>query len=323
MAMDRNLGLELVRITEMAALSSARWMGRGDKNSADQAAVSAMRRAFDTMDIRGTVVIGEGERDEAPMLFIGESVGSAKGPEVDIALDPLECTNSVAYGRPNAMSVIALAHKGHFLHAPDTYMEKIAVGSKAAKAIDLSRSVEENLEAVAAAKGYDLDDLTVVVLDRPRHEELIRRIRKMGARIHLIPDGDISGAIATTMDHTGVDVLVGIGGAPEGVLAAAALRCMGGALQGRLKFRHEEERARARKMGIEDHDRIYTETELARGDMIVFAATGVTDGDLLRGVRFHANGAETNSLVMRLQTGTIRTLATRHRFDPSAPLEGR
>ena len=323
MAMDRNLGLELVRITEMASLSSARWMGRGDKNSADQAAVTAMRHAFDTMDIRGTVVIGEGERDEAPMLFIGEQVGSAKGPEVDIALDPLECTNSVAYGRPNAMSVIALARKGHFLHAPDTYMEKIAVGPKASHAIDLSRSVEENLEAVAAAKGYDLDDLTVVVLDRPRHEDLIRRIRKTGARIHLIPDGDISGAIATTMDHTGVDVLVGIGGAPEGVLAAAALRCMGGALQGRLKFRHEEERARAPKMGIEDHDRIYTETELARGDMIVFAATGVTDGDLLRGVRFYANGAETNSMVMRLQTGTIRTMTTRHRFDPSAALEGR
>ena len=323
MVMDRNLGLELVRITEIAALACARWMGRGDKNAADQAAVTAMRHAFDTMEIRGTVVIGEGERDEAPMLFIGEQVGSGQGPEVDIALDPLECTNSVAYGRSNAMSVIALARRGHFLHAPDTYMEKIAVGPKAAKAINLSRTVEENLEAIAAAKRYDLDDLTVVILDRPRHDDLVRRVRKTGARIHLIPDGDVSGAIATTMDHTGVDVLLGIGGAPEGVLAAAALRCMGGALQGRLKFRSEEERARARKMGIEEDDRIYSERDLARGEMIVFAATGVTDGDLLRGVRFYGKGAETNSIVMRLQSGTVRTMTTRHRFDPSAALEGR
>jgi fructose-1,6-bisphosphatase II len=222
--MDRNLGLEMVRVTEAAALACARWMGRGDKNAADQAAVTAMRRALGDVDIQGTVVIGEGERDEAPMLYIGEKVGTGRGLEVDIALDPLECTNSVAYGRPNAMSVIALGARGHFLHAPDTYMEKIAVGPAAAQAVDLARPIEENLEAIASAKGYHLDDLTVVVLDRPRHEDLIRRIRRTGARIHLIPDGDVSAAIATSIEETGVDVLMGVGGAPEGVLAAAALR---------------------------------------------------------------------------------------------------
>ena len=312
--MDRHVGLDLVRVTEAAALACARFMGRGDAHGADQAAVTAMRRAFDNVDIRGTVVIGEGERDEAPMLYIGERVGSGYGPEVDIALDPLECTNSVAFGRDNALAVIALAQKGHFLHAPDTYMEKIAVGAKAANAIDLSRSVEENLESIAAAKGYDLEDLTVVVLDRPRHEELIQRIRKVGARIHLIPDGDVSAAMATAVESTGVDVLVGIGGAPEGVLAAAALRCMGGAMQGRLKFRSEEEKQRAQRMGIVDHDRIYSETDLARGDSIIFATTGVTDGDMLDGVRFSGDGAETHSMVMRAATGTVRILRTSHRF---------
>jgi fructose-1,6-bisphosphatase II len=313
--MDRNLGLDLVRVTEAAALACARWMGRGDKNAADEAAVTAMRRVFDIVEIKGTVVIGEGERDEAPMLYIGEAVGSGTGPEVDIALDPLECTNSVAYGRPNALSVIAMAQRGHLLHAPDTYMEKIAVGPKVAAVIDLNRSVEGNLEEIAKAKGYELEDLTVVVLDRPRHEELIQRIRRTGARIHLIPDGDVSAAIATAIDSTGVDVLIGIGGAPEGVLAAAALRCLGGAIQGRLLFRSDEERARAKKMGIEDPDRVYTERDLARGDWIVFATTGVTDGDLLQGVRFHAHGADTHSMVMRAQTGTIRTISTQHRFE--------
>jgi len=312
--MDRHVGLELVRITEEAALACARWMGRGDKNAADQAAVTAMRKAFDSVDVRGTVVIGEGERDEAPMLYIGEQVGSGWGPEVDIALDPLECTNSVAYGRNNAMAVIALAARGHFLHAPDTYMEKIAVGPEARDAIDLARPIEENLEAVAAAKGYHLDDLTVVVLDRPRHEDLIQKIRRTGARIHLIPDGDVSAAIATALESTGVDVLVGVGGAPEGVLAAAALRCLGGAIQGRLRFRSEEERDRARKMGITDGDRIYRETDLARGDAIIFATTGVTDGDMLDGVRFFGDGAETHSMMMRVKTGTVQTIHTRHRF---------
>jgi fructose-1,6-bisphosphatase II len=311
--MDRHVGLDLVRITESAGLACARWMGRGDTNAADQAAVTAMRKAFDNVDIRGTVVIGEGERDEAPMLYIGEQVGSGWGPEVDIALDPLECTNSVAYGRPNAMSVIALAARGHFLHAPDTYMEKIAVGPKAKDAIDLSLPIEANLEAVAAAKGYHLEDLTVVVLDRPRHEELIHRIRRTGARIHLIPDGDVSAAIATALDSTGVDVLVGTGGAPEGVLAAAALRCLGGAIQGRLLFRSDEERTRAKSMGVSDFDRIYRETDLARGDSIIFAATGVTDGDMLDGVRFFGDGAETHSMVMRVKSGTVRTIQTRYR----------
>jgi fructose-1,6-bisphosphatase II len=312
--MDRHVGLDLVRITESAGLACARWMGRGDKNAADQAAVTAMRKAFDNVDIRGTVVIGEGERDEAPMLYIGEQVGSGWGPEVDIALDPLECTNSVAYGRPNAMSVIALAARGHFLHAPDTYMEKIAVGPKAKDAIDLSRSIEENLESVAAAKGYHLDDLTVVVLDRPRHEDLIHRIRRTGARIHLIPDGDVSAAIATSLETSGVDVLVGTGGAPEGVLAAAALRCLGGAIQGRLLFQNDEERARAKTMGVSDFERIYCETDLARGDSIIFAATGVTDGDMLDGVRFFGDGAETHSMVMRVKSGTVRTIQTRYRY---------
>ena len=311
--MDRHVGLDLVRITESAALACSRWMGRGDKNAADQAAVTAMRRSFDNVDIRGTVVIGEGERDEAPMLYIGEQVGSGWGPEVDIALDPLECTNSVAYGRPNAMAVIALAARGHFLHAPDTYMEKIAVGPKAASAIDLSRPIEENLEAVAAAKGYHLDDLTVVILDRPRHEDLIQKVRKTGARIHLIPDGDVSAAIATSLDSTGVDVLVGVGGAPEGVLAAAALRCLGGAIQGRLLFRSDDEKARARRMGISDFARIYRETDLASGDSITFASTGVTDGDMLDGVRFTGNMAETHSMVMRVKTGTVRTIRTQYR----------
>ena len=310
--MDRHVGLDLVRITEAAALACARWMGRGDQNAADQAAVTAMRKAFDNVDIRGTVVIGEGERDEAPMLYIGEQVGSGWGPEVDIALDPLECTNSVAYGRPNAMSVIALAARGHFLHAPDTYMEKIAVGPKAAHAIDLARSIEENLESVAAAKGYHLADLTVVILDRPRHEDLIHRVRKTGARIHLIPDGDVSAAIATSLESTGVDVLVGTGGAPEGVLAAAALRCLGGAIQGRLLFRSDEEKARARTMGITDFDRVYRETDLARGDSVVFAATGVTDGDMLEGVRFSGEGAETHSMTMRVKTRTVRTIQTQY-----------
>ena len=311
--MDRHVGLDLVRITESAALACSRWMGRGDKNAADQAAVTAMRRSFDNVDIRGTVVIGEGERDEAPMLYIGEQVGSGWGPEVDIALDPLECTNSVAYGRPNAMAVIALAARGHFLHAPDTYMEKIAVGPKASSAIDLSRPIEENLEAVAAAKGYHLDDLTVVILDRPRHEDLIQKVRKTGARIHLIPDGDVSAAIATSLDSTGVDVLVGVGGAPEGVLAAAALRCLGGAIQGRLLFRSDDEKARAKKMGISDFGRIYRETDLASGDSITFASTGVTDGDMLDGVRFTGNMAETHSMVMRVKTGTVRTIRTQYR----------
>ncbi len=318
--MDRHVGLDLVRITESAAIACARWMGRGDAHGADQAAVTAMRQAFDAVDIRGTVVIGEGERDEAPMLYIGERVGTGYGPEVDIALDPLECTNSVAYGRPNALAVIALAQRGHFLHAPDTYMEKIAVGPDAVGAIDLRRSIEENLEAVAAAKKYRLRELTVAILDRPRHEALVQNVRRTGARINLIPDGDVSAAIATSVEGTGVDVLVGIGGAPEGVLAAAALRCLGGAIQGRLKFRNDQETERARAMGVKDLDRIYGEHDLARGDSIIFAATGVTNGDMLEGVRFTGEGAETQSMVMRVKSGTVRTIATRYRHNTDGEL---
>jgi len=309
---DRHVGLDLVRVTEAAALACSRWMGRGDANAADQAAVNAMRRAFDQVDVRGTVVIGEGERDEAPMLYIGERVGTGYGPQVDIALDPLECTNSVAYGRSNALAVIAMAQKGHFLHAPDTYMEKIAVGPKAVGAIDLSRSIEENLESVAAAKGFRLADLTVVILDRPRHEEIIQRVRRAGCRIHLILDGDVSAAIATAVESTGVDVLIGIGGAPEGVLAAAALRCLGGSIHGRLAFRSDEEKERAKKMGIADLNRIYTETDLARGDSIIFATTGVTDGDMLDGVRFTGDGVHTQSIVMNSNPARVRFVDTTH-----------
>jgi len=312
--MERNLALELVRVTEAAALAAARWMGKGDKNAADQAAVDAMRKAFDAVAIDGTVVIGEGERDEAPMLYIGEKVGCG-GVKVDIALDPLECTNSVAYGRPNALAVIAVGEPGCLLHAPDTYMEKIAVGPKAAPVVDLGVSVEENLNRIAEALEYHLEDVTCVVLDRDRHKELIERVRRLGCRIHLIPDGDVGAAIATALPGSGVDVLLGIGAAPEGVLAAAALRCVGGTLQGRLKFRNEEEKQRARKMGVEDFDRIYTEKELAKGENVMFAATGVSDGDMLRGVHFTGKGARTHSLVMRSRSGTIRKIETEHRFE--------
>jgi fructose-1,6-bisphosphatase II len=313
--MDRNLALELVRVTEAAALSSATWMGKGDNMAADAAAVKAMRQTFDSIQFNGTVVIGEGERDEAPMLFIGEKVGSGVEPEVDIALDPLECTNSVAYGRPNAMSVIALAPKGCFLHAPDTYMEKIATGPQAAHVISLEKSYEDNVRDVAAANGMAVEDLTVVILDRDRHQDLIRRVRATGARIHLIADGDVSAAIATALPNTGIDLLMGIGGAPEGVLAAAALRCVGGGMKGRLVFRNKEEIARAKKMGIDDIERIFDLHELAKGDKVMFSATGVTDGDMLKGVRFVPGGARTHSLVMRARTGTIRFIETQHFYE--------
>ncbi|MCI0596622.1 MAG: class II fructose-bisphosphatase, partial [candidate division Zixibacteria bacterium] len=256
--MDRNLGLELMRVTEAAALACARWMGKGDAHQADDAAVEAMRKAFSAIQFSGVVVIGEGERDEAPMLFIGEKLGNGKPPRVDIALDPLECTNSVAFGRSNALSVVAAAEHGHFLHAPDTYMEKIAVGKEAQEAIDLSKSVEENLKNIADAKQLPVENLTVVVLDRQRHEELVKRVRKLGCRIQLIPDGDVSAAIATALPDSGVDVLLGTGGAPEGVLAAAALRCLGGGFQGKLTFRNEEEIKRAKRMGIKNVNKIYS-----------------------------------------------------------------
>ncbi len=308
------MALEMVRVTEAAALSCAHWMGRGDTDAADHAAVESMRERFNELDFAGRVVIGEGERDEAPMLFIGEQVGRGTGPAVDLALDPLECTNSVAFGRPNAMSVVALGPKGSFLHAPDTYMEKLAVGHQAREAIDLSKSIETNLGQIHEALQLKLEELTVAILERPRHDDLVRRIRKLGARIRLIPDGDVSAAIATSMPDTGVDVLVGIGGAPEGVLAAAALRCLGGAIQGRLKFRNPEERQRAVRMGVQDPDRIYRAEELATGEELMFSATGVTDGELLDGVRFSRNGASTHSVVMRLKTRTVRFIKTHHHY---------
>jgi fructose-1,6-bisphosphatase class II len=314
--MDRNLAMEAVRVTEMAAIASARLMGRGGKNESDQAAVDAMRRAFDALQINGTVVIGEGERDEAPMLYIGEQVGRrhADDPSVDIALDPLEGTNLCAYGRPGAIAVVAMADKGKLLNAPDTYMEKIAVGPRARGAIDLRRTPTENLRAIAEKKKVYVEDLTVVILDRERHADLIKEVRAAGARIRLIDDGDVAGAIATCFEDTGVDVLMGIGGAPEGVIAAAAVRSVGGDMQGRLVPRNAEEVARAARMGITDISKIYSAEELASGD-VMFAASGVTTGDFLRGVRFFGGGCETHSVVMRSKTGTVRFIQSRHKFD--------
>ena len=314
--MDRNLALEVVRLTEAAAIASARLMGRGNEKQSDQAAVDAMRKMFDSLNIRGTVVIGEGERDEAPMLYIGEKVGRGRedDPEVDIALDPLEGTTICATGRPNSISVIAIAEKGNFLHAPDVYMQKLAVGPKARGAIDMSLSPTQNLRRIADAMNRYIEDLTVVILDRPRHEGLIREVREAGARIKLIQDGDVSAAIATCFEETGVDVLMGTGGAPEGVIAAAALRCVGGDMLGKLIFNKQEQIDRAKTMGITDPDKAYKIDELAKGN-VMFAASGVTSGEFLKGVRFFPGGAETNSVVMRSQTGTVRYLSSTHRFD--------
>jgi fructose-1,6-bisphosphatase II len=314
--MDRNLAIEAVRVTEMAAIASARLMGRGTKNESDQAAVDAMRRAFDALMIDGTVVIGEGERDEAPMLYIGEKVGKRTegAPEVDIALDPLEGTNLCAYGRPGAISVVAMAGKGGLLNAPDTYMEKLVVGPRARGAIDMRRSATENLRAIAEKQQVSVAELTVVILDRERHADLIKEVRTAGARVRLIEDGDVAGAISTCFEETGVDVLMGIGGAPEGVISAAAIRCVGGDMQGRLVPRNQGEIDRARKMGITDIHRIYTAEELARGE-VMFAATGVTSGDFLKGVRFFGGGCETHSVVMRSKTGTVRFVQSIHKFD--------
>lgn len=314
--MDRNLALEVIRVTEAAALSSARLMGRGEKDAADQAAVTAMRHAFESVLIRGTIVIGEGERDEAPMLYIGEKVGcgAASDPEVDIAVDPLEGTNLCAYGRPNALSVIAMAERGHLLHAPDIYMSKIAVGAAAKGVIDLDKSPTANLEAIAAAKGVYVEDLTAVILERDRHNDLIAEVRKAGARVHLISDGDVSAAISTCIESSGIDVLFGIGGAPEGVLAAAALRCVGGDMQARLVIGNEKHRERCIGMGIKNPDQKWHLEELAQGD-VMFAATGVTNGDILRGVSYFRGGARTHSIVMRSRSGTIRFIETEHHFD--------
>lgn len=312
--MDRNLALEFVRITEAAALASSHWMGMGDEKSADKAAVDAMRKAFDSVRIDGTVVIGEGERDEAPMLYIGEKVGvrGTDDPRIDIALDPLEGTTICAKGGVGAISVIAVAEEGCFLHAPDTYMDKIACGPLALGAIDIDKSATENIHRVAECLSKKVSDMTVVILDRPRHAELIAEVRRIGARIQLIGDGDVSAAVASGWAESGIDLLIGTGGAPEGVISAAAMKCLGGDFQGRLNFRNEEEKERARRMGVTDLKKKYTRDELARGS-VMFCATGITDGPLLRGVKFVGRDhAKTHSLVMRSKTGTVRSVEAEH-----------
>jgi fructose-1,6-bisphosphatase II / sedoheptulose-1,7-bisphosphatase len=314
--LDRVLVLEMVRVTEAAAIAASTLIGRGDEKAADAAAVEAMREALNKLPMDGTVVIGEGERDEAPMLYIGEKVGSSQGsgPRIDIALDPLEGTTITAKAGPNALAVLAVAEEGNLLNAPDVYMDKLAVGPGYPEGIiDLARTPTENVQAVAAAKGVAPNEIIVCVLDRPRHGDLIAELRGLGCGIALIPDGDVAGVIAVTNEETNIDLYMGQGGAPEGVLAAAALRCVGGQFNGRLVFRNEDERARARKWGIEDLNRIYTRDELAKGDCI-FAATGVTDGSMLRGVKRHKNGVmTTDSVVMRASSGTVRWVKGEHR----------
>jgi fructose-1,6-bisphosphatase II / sedoheptulose-1,7-bisphosphatase len=314
LTLDRNLALEAVRVTEAAALSASRLMGRGDEKAADQAAVDAMRYALNALAIEGTVVIGEGERDEAPMLYIGEKVGTGHGPRIDIALDPLEGTTITAKGGPNALAVIAMAEAGGFLNAPDVYMDKIAVGAGLPEdIIDLDETPARNLKNVAKAKGGEVADLVVCILDRPRHSELIAKVREAGARIMLIGDGDVSGVIATSRPDSGVDLYIGSGGAPEGVLAAAALRCIGGQMQGRLIFRNDDEKGRAARIGITDLNRKYGLLDLAKGD-VMFAATGVTTGTMLQGVRLFPGGARTHSMVMRSKSGTVRIIEAQHNF---------
>ncbi|HZA40386.1 MAG TPA: class II fructose-bisphosphatase [Actinomycetota bacterium] len=310
---DRNLALELVRVTEAAALSAARWMGRGDKEAADQAAVDAMRLMLDTVPMDGVVVIGEGEKDNAPMLFNGEEIGNGEAPVVDIAVDPVDGTTLTAKGQGGALAVVALAERGTmFDPGPFVYMEKIAVGEEAAEVIDIEAGVTENLRRVANAKHTDVSDLTVVILDRPRHEQIVKEIRSAGARIKFIPDGDVAGAISAARDGTGVDLLIGIGGTPEGVIAACAIKCLGGAIHGRLWPRNEDERDRAVEMGL-DPDAILTTDDLVAGDDVFFAATGVTDGELVRGVRYRKSSAVTESIVMRSRTGTVRFIEALHR----------
>ena len=312
--LDRVLVLEMVRVTEAAAIAASKLIGRGDEKAADFAAVEAMRAALNELPMDGTVVIGEGERDEAPMLFIGEKVGSAQGsgPRIDIALDPLEGTTITAKAGPNALAVLAIAEQGGLLNAPDVYMEKLAVGPGVpAGTIDLDRAPADNVRAIAAARGVDPSQIVACVLDRPRHEALIAELRGLGCGIRLIPDGDVAGVIAVTDPSTGVDVYMGSGGAPEGVLAAAALRCVGGQIQGRLLFRNDDEVGRARRWGIDDLDRVYALEDMAKGDCI-FAATGVTDGSLLRGVHRRKQCVTTESIVMRASSGTVRRVSAEH-----------
>ncbi|MEX2547355.1 MAG: class II fructose-bisphosphatase [Chloroflexota bacterium] len=320
--METLLALEMVRVTEAAAIASARFMGRGERDAADRAAVEAMRRTFDEVEMAGTIVIGEGERDEAPMLYIGEQVGIADPgqPEIDIAVDPLEGTNLVAMGLANAITVLAASEKGGLLNAPDTYMEKLCVGPVAAGHVDIRLPPVDNLNLIAGALRRNVGDLTVVILDRPRHAELIDSIRGAGARIKLISDGDLSAAVSCAVMGTGVHAVMGIGGAPEGVLTAAALRCLGGEIQARFRFRNDDERARAERMGTSsDEERVYTTNDLAPGENLVFSATGVTEGDLLNGVRFFGGGARTHSLVMGYQSKQVRFVDTVHMFDRDRP----
>lgn len=315
-AMDRNFALEAVRVTEAAALAASNWMGKGNEKEADRAAVNAMREWLNNMFIDGTVVIGEGERDKAPMLYIGEKVGNAQGngPKIDIALDPLEGTTICAKGVANALTVIAMAEAGGFLNAPDVYMEKIAVGGGLPEGVvSLKYSPEKNLKNLAKAKNCDVKDLVVCILERDRHREIIQQVRDAGARIQLISDGDVAGVIATARPNTGVDMYLGTGGAPEGVLAAAALQCIDGQMEGKLIFHEDAERERAERMGIKDFNRIYTKDDMAKGD-VMFAATGVTDGSMLKGVRKFKGGAITESIIMRAATGTVRILESHHNF---------
>jgi len=312
--MERGLALEFCRVTEAAALASARWMGRGDKMAADGAAVKAMRAVFDTVAMAGTVVIGEGEMDEAPMLYIGEKVGKGVPPYLDVAVDPLEGTNLVAKGADGAIAVLAVGETGCLLHAPDMYMDKICVGPWAKGKIDIDAPVRDNLHILAACLHKSVQDLTVVIMDRDRHERIIREVRDCGARIKLITDGDVSPCISAGVENSGVDLVMGIGGAPEGVLAAAAMKCLGGEMQARLKPETEEEYRRALQMGIGSVERKLTMEDLVRGDDVIFSATGITNGELLKGVNFTDQGAKTSTLVMRSKTGTIRFVEATHVF---------
>ena len=321
--MEQLLALEMVRVTEEAAIASARAMGRGDRDGADRLAVEAMRSTMEEIDFAGRIVIGEGERDEAPMLFIGEEVGRAHtdptAPRVDIAVDPLEGTNLVAHGQAGAITVLAASEAGGLTHAPDTYMEKLCVGPGVAGKVDIRESPSENLRRIAEALGRRVRDITVVILERPRHDDLITEVREAGARIKLIGDGDLSAAISTAVSGTGVHAVMGVGGAPEGVITAAAMRCLGGEIQARFRYRSDEDRARGARMGHGDESRVYLTEDLAPGENLVFAATGVTAGDLLQGVRFFGGGARTHSLVMAYQTKQVRFVDTVHMFDRDSP----
>jgi fructose-1,6-bisphosphatase II len=319
--MEKLLALEMVRVTEAAAIASARVMGRGDRMGADKLATEAMRKAMDEIEMQGVIVIGEGERDEAPMLYIGEEVGLAgeEAPAIDIAVDPLEGTNLVATGSSNAITVLAASERGGLVHAPDTYLEKLCVGPTAAGHVDITKPPAENVHLIADALRRRAEDITVIILDRPRHQDLIDEVRSTGARIKLISDGDLSAAISCAVSGTGVHAVMGTGGAPEGVITAAAMRCLGGEIQARFKYRNDEERARGARMGHGDESRIYRTEDLASGDNLVFAATGVTPGDLLEGVRFFGGGARTHSLVMAYQTKTVRFVDTVWMFDRDRP----